>query len=83
MVPAQNDKAPTDASNKEKPSLSEEKVKTDAVSTPTPSGEIKDIALDVVRGKYGNNPERRRLLGNRYAEIQKKVNEMYKKKRFH
>jgi hypothetical protein len=83
LAPAQNDKAPTDAYDKEKPLLSDGKVKPDAVSTPTPSGEIEDLALDVVRGKYGNNPDRRRLLGNRYAEIQKKVNEMYKKKRFH
>ena len=35
-------------------------------------------ALLVIRGKYGNNPDRRRLLNNRYQEIQSRVNEMYR-----
>jgi len=38
---------------------------------------IKD-ALSVIRGNYGNNPDRRRLLKERYQEIQNKVNEMYR-----
>ena len=29
-------------------------------------------------GNYGNNPERRKKLGDRYQEIQSKVNEMYR-----
>lgn len=35
-------------------------------------------ALSVIRGNYGNNPDRRRLLKERYQEIQNKVNEMYR-----
>ena len=35
-------------------------------------------ALLVIRGKYGNNPDRRRLLKERYQEIQSRVNEMYR-----
>ena len=35
-------------------------------------------ALLVIRGKYGNNPDRRRILKDRYQEIQSRVNEMYR-----
>ena len=51
----------------------------DVASTGAPAGSIEELALEVIRGKYGNNPDRRRLLGSRYAEIQRKVNEMYRK----
>lgn len=44
----------------------------------TPVEELKAAAISVIRGNYGNNPERRRKLGNRYQEIQSKVNEMYR-----
>ena len=40
--------------------------------------EVKKAAISVIRGNYGNNPERRRKLGDRYQEIQSKVNEMYR-----
>ena len=40
--------------------------------------EVKAAAISVIRGNYGNNPERRRKLGERYQEIQSKVNEMYR-----
>ena len=43
-----------------------------------PTGNVEQVALEVVNGKYGNGAERRRLLGSRYAEIQAKVNEMYR-----
>lgn len=43
-----------------------------------PVEEVKAAAISVIRGNYGNNPERRRKLGNRYQEIQSKVNEMYR-----
>ena len=39
---------------------------------------VEEEALSVIRGNYGNNPERRRLLKERYQEIQNKVNEMYR-----
>ena len=43
------------------------------------NGSIEDAALDVIRGIYGNGLERKRNLGDRYAEIQSIVNEMYRK----
>lgn len=41
---------------------------------------IDDIAKDVIAGKYGTGEQRKQLLGNRYAEIQKRVNEILKGK---
>lgn len=46
------------------------------------TGSVEQLAADVVFGKYGNNPDRRRLLGDRYEEIQRKVNEMYRTGKF-
>ena len=40
---------------------------------------VEEAALDVIRGIYGNGLERKRNLGDRYAEIQRLVNEMYRK----
>jgi len=42
------------------------------------SGTIEEEAINVIRGKYGNGDVRKRNLGGRYAEIQSKVNEMYR-----
>ncbi len=39
---------------------------------------IDEAALSVIRGNYGNNPERKRKLGDRYQEIQNRVNQMYR-----
>ena len=50
-------------------------VKTDVVNL---SEDVVKEALSVIRGNYGNNPDRRRLLKERYQEIQNKVNEMYR-----
>mgnify|MGYP002671793083 CR=1 FL=1 len=50
-------------------------VKTDVVNV---SDDVVKEALSVIRGNYGNNPDRRRLLKERYQEIQNKVNEMYR-----
>ncbi len=49
-------------------------------STPTAevSGSVKEIANDVVSGKYGNWPEREKALGDRYKEVQREVNRMYR-----
>lgn len=41
-------------------------------------GTVEDVALRVVRGDYGNNPVRRKRLGDRYQEIQDRVNQMYR-----
>ena len=42
------------------------------------TGAIEEEAKEVIRGKYGNGDVRKRNLGDRYAEIQNKVNEMYR-----
>lgn len=41
-------------------------------------GSVEDKAKQVIRGIYGNGPVRKQKLGNDYAEIQGKVNEMYR-----
>lgn len=46
------------------------------------TGTIEEEAIRVLQGAYGNNPERRRLLGSNYKAIQKRVNEMYRKRQF-
>lgn len=40
--------------------------------------DIKQIAKDVINGKYGNGQERKEKLGNLYEQVQHKVNEMLK-----
>ena len=35
-----------------------------------------DLALNVLQGKYGDGEERKAILGDRYAAVQKLVNEM-------
>lgn len=47
-------------------------------SESTATNDTETEALSVIRGKYGNNPDRRRLLKDRYQEIQSRVNEMYR-----
>lgn len=42
------------------------------------AGAVEEEAKEVIRGKYGNGDVRKRNLGDRYAEIQSKVNEMYR-----
>lgn len=39
---------------------------------------MEETVISVIRGNYGNNPVRRRLLGDRYQEIQDEVNKMYR-----
>ena len=46
--------------------------------TVSPTRTVEEEAQEVIRGKYGNGAVRKRNLGDRYAEIQKKVNEMYR-----
>ena len=38
--------------------------------------EIKEVAQDVINGKYGNGSERKKELGDNYEEIQSKVNDI-------
>ena len=42
------------------------------------SGTLEEKAKEVIRGKYGNGEVRKQKLGDQYAEIQSKVNEMYR-----
>lgn len=44
-----------------------------------PTGSVEEIAREVIRGIYGSGIERKQNLGDRYAEIQNFVNEMYRK----
>ena len=70
-----------DAPAKGTPSKPVDKPKTDITSTSTgssASGTVEEEAREVIRGKYGNGDVRKRNLGGRYAEIQSKVNEMYR-----
>lgn len=53
---------------------------TVSIQTPTnisSSYSVEQMAKDVLRGVYGNNPERRKNLGSNYDSVQKLVNEMY------
>lgn len=49
---------------------------SDPSNAPTLTGNIEDQANQVIRGVYGNNPERRQKLGAEYKAIQKRVNEL-------
>ena len=48
-----------------------------APSAPTTSNEIEQLARDVLAGKYGNDPERKQKLGDKYDAVQKRVNEIF------
>lgn len=52
---------------------------TESLST----GSVEDEARQVIRGVYGNGSVRKQKLGNRYSEIQSKVNEMYRNGQVH
>lgn len=51
---------------------------TTAAPVENSSEDVESLAKEVLSGKYGNWPERERMLGNRYNEVQKQVNEMYR-----
>jgi cytoskeletal protein RodZ len=40
-------------------------------------GDIEDLALKVIRGDYGNGITRKEQLGNKYAEVQRRVNQIF------
>ena len=55
---------------------------TSSTTEPTaaePANSVQETAKDVIRGTYGNGVTRRHKLGSRYKEVQKRVNEMYRK----
>lgn len=45
------------------------------------SYDIESLVVSVIQGKYGNGQERREKLGSKYAEVQHRINEIYKKNR--
>lgn len=53
-----------------------------ASSSSTVSDNIEHEALNVIRGTYGNVPERREKLGSKYQEIQNRVNQLKKEGAF-
>lgn len=93
-VTAQSEQSPSKATptndNATTPSSTDTPVRNNpptagAVSQAAPTttvnvtGTVEEEAIEVIRGKYGNGDVRKRLLGDRYDEIQNKVNEMYRK----
>jgi hypothetical protein len=46
--------------------------------SPVKEGSVEDKARQVIRGAFGNGADRKNALGAEYAEIQAKVNEMYR-----
>lgn len=44
--------------------------------------DYKAEAMKVIRGEYGNNPDRKRILGDRYRKIQKHVNKLKRRGKF-
>lgn len=57
----------------------QEVIKSQNATHPTNISEnIEQEALNVIRGDYGNVPERRERLGSKYQEIQNRVNQLKK-----
>lgn len=44
------------------------------------TGDVEKDALNAIRGDFGNGQVRKEALGDRYAEIQNRINEIYKEK---
>jgi cytoskeletal protein RodZ len=72
--------AETPASSEAKPAESKPAAPAQSVQPKNAalSGTLEEKAKKVIRGNFGNGAERKRQLGNEYAEIQRKVNEMYR-----
>ena len=45
-------------------------------SQPVPTKSVEELAQEVIAGKYGNGEDRKNALGDRYAEVQARVNEI-------
>lgn len=50
--------------------------KQPAAATATPTGDIEDTAMSVIRGNYGNGNVRKQNLGDKYQTIQNRVNQL-------
>ena len=55
---------------KPKPTVTVKPVRT----ATTPKGDANDLATAVIQGLYGNQPQRKKLLGSRYAKVMSIVN---------
>ena len=73
----------TDVSVRNNPSTGGTVSQTNPTPTASVTGAVEEEAREVIRGKYGNGAVRKRNLGDRYAEIQSKVNEMYRNGQVH
>jgi len=67
-------------SSKSTSSKNESAKSTSSASVITPVGSIDEKVSQVLRGDFGNGLERKRALGDEYAVIQAKVNELYRNK---
>ena len=77
---AQPDEAPT-AEPAAEPAAPAESAQPDPAAQPSApatsfDGDVEAIALRVIRGDFGNNPDRRQKLGDDYQVIQNRVNEL-------
>lgn len=73
----------TDVPERSNPSTAGTVSQTTPTSSVNVTGTVEEEAIEVIRGKYGNGAVRKRNLGDRYAEIQSKVNEMYRNGQVH
>lgn len=73
-------KASTKTKESEKMGLTDDDLKNMEVNTQATNRDevLKNIALRVIRGDYGNGADRKAKLGNYYDEVQKRVNELMK-----
>ncbi len=62
------------------PSKNQSSSSNSAPSAKTPAGSISEKVNKVLRGDFGNGLERKQALGEEYAIIQAKVNELYRNK---
>lgn len=75
-----NSSAETEYEKAKEPATHSQKTSVQTATTEGsfPSGSVEDEARQVIRGVYGNGSVRKQKLGSRYAEIQSKVNDMYR-----
>ena len=67
------------SSHNSTPSTISQRIQSSEANNPIVlSGTLEQKAKDVIRGNYGNGETRKQKLGDQYAEIQAKVNEMYR-----
>ncbi|MDE6272036.1 MAG: hypothetical protein K2M31_03410 [Muribaculaceae bacterium] len=76
-APASKTSAPEVAPQAPAPSA---KTSTSAVST-TPTGDLEEDAKRAIRGDYGDGSARKNVLGDRYREVQRRVNQRMRSRR--